>query len=104
MQDPSAYVLPDHIVQELDTRFSDQNFGLISAQAPVPCNLDKLPQHALTASRRTIQNVLRERDETLDVEVDKWTTLYNKVPVDSRSQDVCTALADCDPNTSLQLT
>ena len=39
-----------------------------------------------------------EREENIDVEVDKWTTFYNKVPVDSRPQDVCTALASCDPN------
>ena len=37
-------------------------------------------------------------EENLDVEVDKWTTFYNKVPVDSRPQDVCTALAACDQN------
>ena len=36
------YQFIDHIVQELDTRFSDQHYGLISGQALVPCNLDQL--------------------------------------------------------------
>ena len=35
--------------------------------------------------------------------VDRRTTFNNKVPVDSRPQDVCTALAVCDPNYFLSI-
>ena len=41
---------------------------------------------------------LEREENNLDVEVDKWATLYNKVPVDYMPQDVCTVLAACEPN------
>ena len=81
------YQFIDHIVQELDTRFSDQHSGLISAETLVCIN-----------SIKGYYSKFLERKENFDVEVDKWTTFYNKFPVDSRPQDVCTALAACDPN------
>ena len=91
------YQFIEQIVQELDTTFSDQHSGLISAQALVPCNLDQLISTCIN-SIKGYYSKFTEREENLDVEVDKWTTLCNKVPLDSRPQDVCTALAACDPN------
>ena len=44
-------------------------------------------------NNKNIIKVLRMRT----VEIDKWTTFY-KAPVDSRPQDVCTALVACDQN------
>ena len=94
-QSPKYYVLVnvyyqfiDHIDQELDKRFSDQHSGLISAQALVPGNLDQLTSTCINSIKGYYS----------EFNVDKWTTFYNKVPVDSRPQDVCTALASCDPN------
>ena len=77
--------------------FSDQHSGLIYAQALVPCNLDQLTSTCINGIKGYYSKFL-EREEYLDVEVGRWTTFYNKVPVDSRPQDVCTALAACDPN------
>ena len=91
------YQFIDHIVQELDKRFSDQHSGLLSAKALVPCNLDQLTSPCINSIKGYYSTFL-ERKENLDVEVDKWTTFYNKVPVDSRPQDVCTALAAYGPN------
>ena len=75
----SKCVLPviDHIVQELDTRFNDQPSGLIPAQALVPCNLDQLTSTCINNIKGYYSNFL-EREENLDVEVDKWTTLTTK--------------------------
>ena len=91
------YQFIDHIVQELDTRFSDQHYGLISGQALVPCNLDQLTSTCINSIKGYYSKFI-EREENLDVEADKWTTFYNKVPVESRPQDICSALAACDPN------
>ena len=85
------------LVQELDTRFSDQHSGWISAQALHHCNLDQLSSTCITSIKGYYSHFL-DREENLDVEVDKWTTVYNKVPVDSRPQDVGTSLAACDPH------
>ena len=91
------YQCIDYIVQEHDTWFSDQHSGLIFAQALVPCNLDQLTSTCINSIKGYYSKFL-EREENLDIEVDKKTTFYNKVPVDSRPQDVWTSLAACDPN------
>ena len=72
--------------------------GLLFAQALVPCNLDQLTSTCINSIKGYDSKFLEREGKKLDVEVDKWTTFYNKVPVDSRPQDVCTALDACDPN------
>ena len=76
-QSPKDYFLVNvyyqfiyHIVQELDTRFSDQHSGLISAQALVPCNIDKLTSTCINGIKGYYSKKI-EREENLDVEVDK---------------------------------
>ena len=72
----------------LDTRFGDQYFGLTSAQARVPYNLDQLTSTCINSIKGYYSKCL-EREENLDVGVDKWTTFYNNAPVYSGPQDVC---------------
>ena len=72
--------------------------GLLFAQTLVPCNLDQLTSTCINSIKGYYSKFLEREGKNLDVEVDKWTTFYNKVPVDSMPQDVCTALDACDPN------
>ena len=72
--------------------------GLLFAIALVPCNLDQLTSTCINSIKGYYSKFLEREGKNLDVEVDKWTIFYNKVPVDSRPQDVCTALDACDPN------
>ena len=64
-------------------RFSDHHSGLISTQALVPCKFDQLTSTCITSIMGYYSKFL-EREENLDVEIDKWPTFDNKVPVDSR--------------------
>ena len=55
--------------------------GLLYAQALVPFNLDQLTSTCINSIKGYYSKFL-ESEENLDVEVDKWTTFYNNVPVD----------------------
>ena len=67
------YQFIDHMVHKLDTRFSDHHSGLISSQALVPRNLDKLPSTCINSIKGYYYKFI-EREENLDVEMLKLTS------------------------------
>ena len=67
------YHLIDHVIGELETRFSSDHEGLFAAQYLIPLYLPKVDQDKVDSLEDYYGNfITREENEHLDVEVAKW--------------------------------
>ncbi|XP_041374848.1 zinc finger MYM-type protein 1-like [Gigantopelta aegis] len=89
------YPFIDHLLQDLDSRFSDQHSNLVAAEALIPVNLEHLTPTCMAKINEYYSKFLK-RGEYLQVEVEKWKHLFQHTPVESRPADGCTTLAACN--------
>jgi len=94
------YPFIDHVVGELETRFSSDHEGLIAAQYLIPLYLPQLSQDKIDSLEGYYAKFLTcGENEHLDVEVAKWKKCYEGKSIQERPKTATSALSNCSPQT-----
>lgn len=92
------YPFIDHVIKELDTRFSNDHEGLVAAQYLVPLCLSQLDQKKVALLQSFYGKFLTyEEKDSLPVEVTKWKKCYEGVSLQERPKCASSSLASCSP-------
>ena len=92
------YPFVDHVISELDTRFSDHHEGLVAVQYLVPTLLSKLTQEKVELIKQYYGQYLSfEEREVLDTEITKWKKSFEGIPIGEESNHVNATLSKCSP-------
>ena len=88
------YPFVDHVISELDARFSDHHEGLVAVQYLVPALLSDLTQEKVELIKQYYGQYLSfEEREVLDTEITK----FEGVPMGEESNHVNAAISKCSP-------
>ena len=94
------YPFSDHVIGELESRFSDNHKELIAAQNLVPVHLPKLTESEVDAIHTYYGRILSYPEKAnLATEVAKWKKNYDSVAVHDRPKTASLALVECCPQT-----
>ncbi len=85
----------DHIVKELETRFSSDHDGLVAVQYLVPTFFPQLSQDKIDS----LESYNYEEKENLATEITKWRKCYERMTIQKRPKSAISAFADCSPQT-----
>ena len=92
------YPFVDHVISELDTRFSDHHEGLVAVQYLVPTLLSKLTQEKVELIKQYYGQYLSfEEREVLDTEITKWKKSFEGILIGEESNHVNATLSKCSP-------
>lgn len=88
----------DHVISELETRFSDEHEGLLAAQNLIPVNLPQLTNSHVDAIETYYGTFLTFVEKvSLRPEVGKWKKIYEHVPQENKPSSANLALNECSP-------
>ena len=94
------YLSIDHVIGELETRFSSDHEGLIATQYLIPLYLPQLSQDKIDSLEGYYGKFLTcEENEHLDVGVAKWKKCYEGMSIQERPKTATSALSNCSPQT-----
>ena len=94
------YPFIDHVIGELETRFSSDHEGLIAAQYLIPLYLPQLSQDKIDSIEGYYGKFLTcEENERLNVEFAKWKKCYEGMSIQERPKTATSALSNCSPQT-----
>ena len=92
------YPFVDHVISELDTRFSDHHEGLVAVQYLVPTLLSKLTQEKVELIKQYYGQYLSfEEREVLDTEITKWKKFFEGIPIGEETNHVNATFSKCSP-------
>ena len=92
------YPFIDHVVDELETRFSSDHEGLIVAQYLILQHLQQLSQGKIVSLEDYYGKYLTYKEkELLHVEIAKWKKCYEGMPIQERPKTATSALVNCSP-------
>ena len=93
------YPFVDHVISELDTRFSDHHEGLVAVQyLLVPTLLSKLTQEKVELIEQYYGRYLSfEEGDMLGTEITKWKKLFEGIPMGEESDQVNATFSKCSP-------
>ena len=88
----------DHVVQEIDTRFSQSHQGLVLAdRLSTAMNIDTCDQNELL---KHYEKFLTFEEATyFSAEIAKWKKCYENMPFEERLTNANSALSACNPPT-----
>lgn len=105
MQDKLARLLPiiiesmsfiDHVVEQLETRFSDEHKEIIAAESLIPLNLSKLSNSKIDMITSYYGKFMSLEEKTnFPVEIAKWKKIYESVSPIKRPDTASYALSKC---------
>ena len=94
------YPFIDHVIQELETRFSSDHEGLVAVQYLIPLYLPQLTQDKFDSLNSYYRQFLtNEEKEALVIEVMKWKKCYERKSIQERPKTATSALSECSPQT-----
>ena len=94
------YPFIDHVITELEARFSCDHEGLVAVQYLVPFHLPQLSQENIDSLCSYYNKFLSyEEKEDLITDIMKWKKSYEEVSLQERPNTANSALASCSPQT-----
>ena len=94
------YRFIEHVIGELESRFSDNHKGLIASQSLLPVHLPMLTESEVDAIHTYYGRFLSYPEKAkLVTEVAEWKKNYDSVTADERPKTASLALAECWPQT-----
>ena len=94
------YPFIDHVVKELETRFSSNHEGLIAVQYLVPVHLPQLSQDHIDSLEYYYGKYLTSGEkENLATEVLKWKKCYEGKAIKERPKSCTSAFSNCSSQT-----
>ena len=94
------YNFIDHVIRELETRFSSDHDGLIAVQYLIPHYLSQLDQSKIDSLLSYYVKFLAyEEKENLNTEILKWKKSFEGISLPERPKTASMALAVCSPQT-----
>lgn len=104
-QIPSAYYrinvyypFIDHVIQQLETHFSDEHKEIIAAESLIPAYLSKLNSSNIDMIVSYYGKFMSLEEKTnITVEIAKWKKVYESVSPKRRPDTASCALSECNP-------
>ena len=94
------YPFIDHVVTELETRFSNDHEGLVAIQHLIPTSLGKCSEDQLQLISGYYGKFLSaDEREDLVTDITKWKKKYENVPLQDKPKSVSSTLSECSPQT-----
>ena len=94
------YPFIDHVINELETRFSHDHEGLVAVQHLVPFSLKDLSEDQLKSIQDYYGNFLTVGErEDLVMDITKWKKKYENVAMADKPKTVSVALSECSSQT-----
>ena len=90
------YPFVDHVIQELETRFSGDHEGLLAAQYLIPIYLPQLTQARIDSLQEYYHKFLTSGEkEILPTEITKWKKCYESKGIRERPKSANAAFLNC---------
>ena len=94
------YPFIDHVIKELETRFSNDHEGLISVQYLVPIYLSQLTRDRIDLIEGYYNKFLMlEEKENFGMEILKWKKCYEAKAIRDKPKSAIEAFSQCSPQT-----
>ena len=93
------YPFIDHVITELETRFSNDHEGFVADQHLIPISLTELSEDQLKSIQDYGKFLSIDEREDLVTDVMKWKKKYKNVAMQDKPKSVTLALSECSPQT-----
>ena len=91
------YPFIDHVVEQLETRFSDEHNDIIAAESLIPQSLSKLSGDKIDMIKSYYGKFMSLQEKTgFPVEIAKWKKIYEPIPPRNRPDTARGALSECN--------